>query len=113
MGPKRKHNSSDTYISLEQAVGPVRFLRVTITKDSKNKRNNYCINFYSGSRDDGDAVSVLISGRSQLQISIPDHEFEKSNVSKEEYARKKIVGAVQQLQTQASKALFTLTIVYR
>ena len=106
MGPKRKQSSIDKYISLAEAVGPVSWLRVTSSKDSKNKRQMYCVNFYSGSVDDGEAVSVVVSGRSQLQISIPDHEFaNSSSIPKEEYAQKKIIATVKQrLQSEQSKA---------
>ena len=65
----------------------------------------YCVNFYSGSVDDGEAVSVVVSGRSQLQISIPDHEFANSSIPKEEYALQKIIATVKQrLQSEQSKA---------
>ena len=46
MGGSRKQNSGDTFISLDEAVGLVCWLRVTNTKDSMNKREMYCINFY-------------------------------------------------------------------
>ena len=65
----------------------------------------YCINFYSGSPEDVDAVSVFISGRSQFQMSISDHEFENININKEDYVRQRIIAAVhQRVQSQASKA---------
>jgi hypothetical protein len=104
MAPKRRL-SNETHIILEQASGPVRWLRVTHSKDSRNKRQMYCINFYSGSREDVDAVSVFISGRSQFQMSISDHEFENININKEDYVRQRIIAAVhQRVQSQASKA---------
>lgn len=106
-GPKRKQSSTDKYISLAEEVGPVTWLRVTNSKDSKNKRQTYCVNFYSGSVDDDEAVSVVVSGRSQLQISIPDHEFANSSIPKEEYALQKIIATVKQrVQSQQSEARF-------
>ena len=63
------------------------------------------MNFYSGSREDSDAVSVSISGRSEFHISISDHEFENINITKEVHVRQRIIAAVhQRVQSQASKA---------
>ena len=107
MGPKRKQNSSETCISLAEAMGPVCWLRVTNSKDSKNKRQMFCVNLYSGSVDDDEAVSVKILGRSQLQINIPDHEFTNSNMTQEEFAIQKIIEVLKQrVESEASKARF-------
>lgn len=37
---------------LDDALVPVTWVRVTCTRDSRNKRENYTINLYSGSSDD-------------------------------------------------------------
>ena len=84
-------------ILLEEAAGPVRWLRATTTRDEKNKRDCFCIGMYAGSPDEETSVPVHLSGRRQISLRISDGNYEESGMERGEYSRMRILQAVRQL----------------
>ena len=85
-----------TIIELEEAIGPVKWLRVTSTRDASNKRQNFTINLYSGSRDDSPITPAHISDRNQLNLAIKDSQFSESKLDAREFAKQCLIARVKE-----------------
>ena len=80
----------------ELCKGATHWLRVTGSRDERNRRECYCVNFYSVSPSDSPAVSETISGSKRINLRITDSEFKRSDVGLEAFIRSRIIEAVQQ-----------------
>ena len=72
---------------LDDTLFPVTWVRVTCTRDSRNKRENYTINLYSGSSDDPPTPTRT----TRLHLAISDHQFQNSGIDELAYTRKRII----------------------
>ena len=84
-------------ILLEEAAGPIRWLRVTTSREEKNKRDCFCISLYAGSPDDETSVPSHFSGRTQISLRISDKDYRESGTERDLYIRMRILQAVGQL----------------
>ena len=66
--------------ALNETFGPVTWVRVTSSRDARNKRENYTINLYSGSSDDDPPIPTFLSGTAQLHLAISDRQFSESGI---------------------------------
>ncbi len=89
-----KRSSSELCLELDDAIGPVSWLRVTSTNDAKNKRRNYCINLHSGSSTDEPPTRVEILGRTQISLSISDSEISKWGSDEPSFLKERIFATV-------------------
>ena len=81
-------------VQLEEAAGPVRWLRATITREEKNKRDGFCISLHSGSPYDETCVPANISGRTQISLKISDRDYQESGMDRCAYSTMRILRAV-------------------
>ena len=75
---------------LNDAAGPITWVRVTCARDARNKRECYTINLYSGSSDDDPPTPAFLSGAARLQLAIPDHQLLESGLDALTFARHRI-----------------------
>ena len=94
MAPKCKQNKELCFV-LNDAVGPVTWVRATCSRDARNKRENYTINFYSGSSDDNPPTPVSLFGTTRLHLAISDHQLDESGLDLLTYAHKRITEAIE------------------
>jgi hypothetical protein len=115
MAPKRKGSRDPLIIVLEEhefSVGPTRWLRVTRSRDERNSRECYCVNFYSGSPTDSPAVSESISGSKRINLNTTDGEFRLSGLEMNAFIRLRIVQAVQRHSGQPTHFLMLIACPY-
>ena len=93
MGPKCKQKELRFF--LNDALGPVTWVRVTCTRDTRNKRENYTINLYTGSSDDDHPTPTFLSGTAQLHVSISDRQLQESGLDVMTYVRYRITETIE------------------
>ena len=99
-----KRSPSELCLELDDAIGPVSWLRVTSANDRKNKRRIYCINLHSGSSTDENPTRVEIFGRTQISLSISDSEISKWGLDEPLFLKVRILATVRK---SASELNFT------
>ena len=98
MPPKRKGCCDEFNVALEQAIGQVSWLRVTNTRDAKNNRQCFGINFHSGSPQDESRITALLSGLTRTVLNIPEVEIRESGLEDRAYVRSRIIRAIRELE---------------
>ena len=95
MAPKRTGRHSFNVILLE-AVGEVSWLRVTCSRDSKENRQCFCVNFYSGSPES--PAGAHISHLSRTSLKIRDVDVRNSGIENQAFVESHIIQAVRDLE---------------
>ncbi len=89
---KRKCNN-DLRIVLDYATGDR--VRATCTRDARNKRENYTINFYSGYPDDDLPTLAFVSGPHQLHVTKSDRQFLQSGLDASIFTHRRITETIE------------------
>ena len=92
MALKRKCNN-DLRIVLDYATGDR--VRATCTRDARNKREIYTINFYSGYPDDDLPTLAFVSGPHQLHVTISDCQFLQSGLDASIFTHRRITETIE------------------
>ncbi len=98
MPPKRKGCCHELNVALEHEVGQVTWLGVTNTRDAKNNRQCFGINFHSGSPQDEPRITAMLSGLTRTVPSIPEVEIRESGLEDRTYVRSRIIRAIRELE---------------
>ena len=97
MAPKRK--GCDEYnVILDDAIGPVSWLRVTRTRDAKRNRQCFGINFHTGSPDDDSPITACLSGVTRTMLNIPEVDIRQSGLEERVYVRSRIIRTTTELK---------------